>query len=521
MNVKLLERLPRRLQPVFNPTDKTQNGRQRSVRLRQLIAKRHSLLHLTSAFASVAVLALPISVAAPAHALTTLSTDTDYRADNNPALKNPERGIYFGGLPGDVRSHTIIPEWLWLDTVCGRDLTWNGYNRAGTTKVLNDYARKLVAYRANGVKVLFRPRYDKPGSNTPTDCTINGAKVFHADSRARQYNHIDAVAAMLGDYRDVIAYIQAGYLGRWGEWNTAGYNSVNAPLLYNYADRSGIIDRALSAYAAENVLPDVALRRPVFAKEVIDRHPAANVGLHNDCFMTSNSDMGTYSNFPDSPANFGSSSAAKAWAQAFTTNKSFGGETCPLTDNPSDPLYHKERWRSCENMLSEPRTLHMSYLNGEYATDAVSTWTSGGCYDEIRRRLGYRFEVKRVAYTPTVTATSGEKFTVMMDIENSGWASLPKPRDAKLVLRSGSTTSVYRLSAGTTKNWAPGTTTQISVTAAAPPPIGTYSVRLAIPDPNAPKQIPYAVKLASLRGDVNVFDNRTGENDLGVSITVR
>lgn len=521
MNVKLSERLPRRLRPVPYPGRRAKDGRQGTVRICQIIATRRKLWwHLTPAFAGVAVLALPLAVAGPAHALTTVSTDTNYRTDNNPALKNPERGMYFGGLPGAGASHTIIPEWLWLDTVCGQDLTWNGYNRAGTTKVLNDYARKLVGYRASGVKVLFRPRYDKPGSNAPTDCTINGTKVFHADSKARQYNHIDAVAAMLGDYRDVIAYIQAGYLGRWGEWNTAGYNPVNAPLLYNYTDRSGIIDRALAAYAAANVLPDVALRRPVFAKEVVDRHPAANIGLHNDCFMTSNSDMGTYSDFPGSPANFGSNSAAKAWAQSFTTNKSFGGETCPLTNNPADPLYHKERWRSCQTMLTEPRMLHMSYLNGEYAADAVSTWTSGGCYDEIRRRLGYRFEVKRVTYTPTVTATSGEKLSVMIDIENSGWARLQKPRDAKLVLRSGSTTFAYRLAAGATKNWAPGTTTQISVTAA-PPPIGTYGARLAIADPNAPKRIPYAVKLASLRGNVNVFDDGTGENNLGVSITVR
>ena len=476
--------------------------------------------HLLSALASAAVLALTLAMPAPAHALTATSVDTNYTTDPNPALKNPERGMYFGGLPDSGESHTIVPEWLWLDTVCGQNLRWNGYNQIGTSKVLNDYAQKLRNYRANGVKVLFRPRYDKPDSTAPSDCKINGARVFHADSKTRQFNHIDAVAAMLAGHRDVIAYIQAGYLGRWGEWNTAGYQSVNAPLLYSYADRRDIIKRVLSAYAAHNVLQDVELRRPVFAKEMIDLNSSANVGLHNDCFMTSNSDSGTYSDFPGSPANFGSSPAAKAWAQSFTANKSFGGETCPLTTKPADPLYHKERWRSCSNMTSEPATLHMNYLNGDYANDAVSTWISGGCYDEIRRRLGYRFNVTRVAYTPAVTVGSGEKFSVTIDIANSGWARLHKSRIAKLVLRSRSTTYTYPLSAGATKNWAPGTTTRISVTAA-PPPAGTYGVRLAIPDPHAPNRIPYAVKLASLRGGVNVFDGTTGENNLGVSITVR
>ena len=39
--------------------------------------------------------------------------------------------------------------------------------------------------------------------------------------------------------------------------------------------------------------------------------------------------------------------------------------------------------------------------------------------------------------------------------------------------------------------------------------------------PRAPTQISYAVKLASLRGGVNVFDGDTGDNNLGVSITVQ
>ena len=439
--------------------------------------------------------------------------DTNYATDDDPCLKNPERGMYFASTPDTSdQFHTIVPKWLWLAPVCGVDLVWNGHNQSGTTQVLNTYAAKLEAARAGGYKILFRPRYDKEVGGGPSDCTIDGARVFHADSKIRQYNHIDAVAAMLGDYRDVIAYIQAGYLGNWGEWNTAdGYSSVNAPLLYSYTDRSDIIDRVLSAYDAQGILQDVELRTPVFAKEVVDRSSSANVGLHNDCFMTSNSDRGTYSDFIGSPANFGSSSAAKAWAQAFTEDKSFGGETCPLAE-------HTERWRSCSNMTSEPPTLHMNYLNGDYANDAVSTWTSGGCYPEIQRKLGYRFKVTRVEYTPTVA--SGQSFSVTIDIANSGWARLHKPRDAKLVLRSGSTTHVYDLSAGATKSWAPGTTTQISVTAA-PPPAGTYGVRLAIPDPDAPTQIPYAVKLASLRGGVNVFDGSTGENNLGVSITVQ
>ena len=125
-----------------------------------------------------------------------------------------------------------------------------------------------------------------------------------------------------------------------------------------------------------------------------------------------------------------------------------------------------------------------------------------------------------------------------VDVKNTGWARLHKPRDAKLVLRNGGTPLEYTFSGGPVSNWAPGTKTTISVSDSAPPP-GTYSVRLWIPDPDLLEFLSteealskpedyydnaktnYAVKLATLRNGDNVFDQTTGENDLGVEIEVQ
>src|SRR5215210_6422020 len=195
-------------------------------------------------------------------------------------------------LPPDKRNyHTIVPEWLWLAPWCKKDLVWNPTNPDDTSQVLKDYGPgtpeapgKLESARLNGHKILFRPRYDKKDDdpndpNGPSDCTFEGgsAKVFHADSRARQKNHITAIANMLGDYKDVIAYIQAGYLGKWGEWNTEGedeegnpiYTQANAPLLYNIAFRKEIIDWMIDTYDQVGIMQHVEFRRPVFAKEVV------------------------------------------------------------------------------------------------------------------------------------------------------------------------------------------------------------------------------------------------------------
>src|SRR5215211_6978333 len=103
---------------------------------------------------------------------------------------------------------------------------------------------------------------------------------------------------MLASYKDVVAFIQAGYLGRWGEWNTSDYSDSTAPFLHSYTTRERIIDYVLAQYELKQIKQDVELRRPVFAKEVLDRKPAANVGLHSGCFVLNDSHGGTYSDFP-------------------------------------------------------------------------------------------------------------------------------------------------------------------------------------------------------------------------------
>src|SRR5215208_1575354 len=180
----------------------------------------------------------------------------NYTPDNNPDLTNPERGMYSSalGTPNfgvdtpthKANYHTIFPAWLWLRPWCNKELVWNGYLGDQTSPVLNEYAKTLEDARSGGYKILFRPRYDrtdqknKPDGTVdpdydqndvygPSDCTFDGGtdKVFHADSLKRQKDHITAIANMLGDYKDVIAFIQAGYLGRWGEWNWDGYTPDN------------------------------------------------------------------------------------------------------------------------------------------------------------------------------------------------------------------------------------------------------------------------------------------------------
>ena len=200
----------------------------------------------------------------------------------------------------------------------------------------------------------------------------------------RQINHIDAVAAMLGDYRDVIAFIQAGYLGRWGEWNTDGMRGGNVRRAAALQPRRSQRDHrhVLAAYAAEGIAQDVELRRPVFAKgrwssaQCLGERRAPQRLLHEQHRRSDEQRRGTYWHLlgpPRQPANFGrlrNGGRARAWAQDWTENASFGGETCPMNGAAVTSA-----GGSCSSMigaqLGEPATLHMNYLNGDWAPDAV------------------------------------------------------------------------------------------------------------------------------------------------------
>jgi|SRR5215211_1511667 len=490
---------------------------------------------------------------------------TDYVPDPNVKLLNPERGFYYNGdgLPesddyndnllseetwvSDKPAHTIVPRYLYLTDECNDDLTWAGVNHPDTCQVLKNYAKQLEECRAAGVKVLFRPRYDT--EKAPATLPAPECGLFHADTIERQENHIRAVAAMLAEYKDVVAFIQAGYLGRWGEWNTDEHPGT-APFLYDYPTRERIIDYVLAQYELKEIEQDVELRRPVFAKEVLDRNPDAKVGLHSDCYLLNDSHGGTYSDFTledgssGSEKNFGDVEKAEAYAQWLTANASFGGETCPHIVDEVE--IKDELWRDCATMVDETAAMHMSYLNGDYAEGAVDHWRVNGCLDNLLEKLGYRFVVTRVEYPETVSA--GDTFSVAVDVVNTGWARLHKPRIAKLVLRlvapPDPDKEVYVLDGGKVETWEPGwepgdEPNQLSITEQeAPSTPGKYSARLWIPDPdlqdNDPDEvleaqgdlpkatINYAVKLATLRDDgTNVFDQATGENDLGVEIEVQ
>ncbi|KAB8194862.1 DUF4832 domain-containing protein [Nonomuraea phyllanthi] len=367
--------------------------------------------------------------------------------------------------------------------------------RAGpiSQAALAQLQQQLDTVRAAGLKMILRFAY-----TTATD----GADA----PRDRVLAHLDQLAPYLSGNSDVIYLMQAGFIGAWGEWYyTQNFGNAGAVTATDWANRKAVVDKLLGVLPKTRM---VQLRTPDFKRTMYSTSPVsssqafggsalARLGHHNDCFLASPDDYGTYEN----------TSVEYPYLQADTAYVPMGGETCAPNPPRSD----------CPTARDELARFHWSYLNTDYHTGVLGGWNTGGCLPEITRRLGYRFTLDRGTYPST--ATPGGAFPVSITVRNDGWAAPINPRGAELVLRNTSTSAEYRLTLSTDpRRWGAGTTTTVSQTLTVPSslPRGTYAVLLNLPDPQLVSRAEYAVRVANQ----GTWEAATGLNNLLHTVTV-
>jgi hypothetical protein len=235
------------------------------------------------------------------------------------------------------------------------------------------------------------------------------------------------------------------------------------------------------------------------ASEAYTGTARARVGHHNDCFVASANDMGTYNNIADDYAYLGADSAYVP----------VGGETCRVNAPRSD----------CPTTLAEMAKFHWSFVHMDYLQDVVDGWKAQGCFDTIKQKIGYRFALVSGAFS--ASGKPGGAFSVGFAVQNQGWSSPFNPRDVELVLRNTSTGAVFRAKLATDpRRWQPGQTTTVSETVVLPAdmPGGTYALLLNLPDPTPSlrSRPEYAIQLANS----NVWEASSGFNNLNRSVLI-
>ncbi|MFI5706963.1 DUF4832 domain-containing protein [Kribbella sp. NPDC051620] len=473
--------------------------------------KRPPLKRLGVAVALLS-LALPTQVAV-AHGNGT--TTRTYTASTD-VIANPERGFYHhtethyyadgsGYTPLDrttltnfrtQENVTQILRVFYLEKFAGQDKL----DKAYLDKVRADF----TTIRAAGVKAIVRFAYALPGEGWPPPTPYGDAPL------ARVLKHIDQLTPILRQNSDVIELVQEGFIGLWGEgYYTDHFSDPNDPSIVtdqNWADRKAVTDALLRALPRDRM---IQVRTPYMkqrtygvptgtagaltAAQAYNGSPVARIGHHNDCFLASPDDFGTYLSDPIELDKDFVAQDSKYLPQ--------GGETCAVNSPRSD-------WPSASEEMAR---LHFSFLNTDYNHDVLDTWADG--LTTAKQKLGYRFTLLDGTFTNSTRPRS--KVSVTLNLRNDGWAAPYNPRKVTLIFQG--THHTYSVPLPTDpRRWAPGTTTTLNLKVPAPGAPGKYRLLLKIADPQLASRPEYSIRLANQ----NTWQPTTGNNDLGATITV-
>ena len=411
--------------------------------------------------------------------------------ENPKETTNPERGMYMGIVypidptPSAVgfstnRKYGIT---VWLLEVSLKDYR-------DTDELPKDFLDGIQSIldkmRDGGVKCVIRFAYTFfEEDEEPWDAPI-----------ARVLGHIRQVKPLLQDNADVIMALQAGFVGLYGEWYyTTNLGSDGA---INLEARNSIITALLDAVPARR---QVQLRTPSFktrflgtgmqdsitAAEAYGSNPKARLGFHNDCFLADGTDVGTFSN------------ASEKKLMINDSRYTFmGGETCK-----------KSNHNKCDNSLVEMEKQHFSYLNCLFEENVIKRWREEGCYDEISRRLGYRFVLENAWVDKKVEA--GKDFNIEVNFRNDGFASPQNPRNLEIVFEDAAGGKTAGAIDDDPRFWEGGEKHTIEIKVKAPA-AGEYKVYLNLPDPEESLKDNPLYSIAFSNKDV--WDKTTGFNKL-------
>ena len=428
----------------------------------------------------------------------------EFEVDNED-FANPERG-FFSHLEFKSSSKswvTVSDVTLDAQRKLGRSLLYTIYYldsffESPISEDYLDYIRSnMQSLRDNGFKCVLRFAYKRSYSENahpwdPTWEVISG--------------HIDQLKPIFEEYADVIFVLEAGFIGTFGEWYYTDHFNFDPKTVEEYVPRRQLLDKLLAALPAKR---QIAIRYPGAIIKMLDITPQdtltvktahdgsilSRLAHHNDCFVSSNNDVGTYVGLVE-----------REFVYANSRYTIWGGETCNVA-----------LAGHCENSLEMCKKHHMTYLNDDYHKQVLARWKEEGCFDEIFHRIGYRLYIDRGFVTPN--PEKGKELRVALQIHNEGFSAPQNPRQVELVLVGPMTvpgpvgSRVFKIDADP-RFWFENIESTLDMKVNLPADLekGTYIVCLNLPDPeptlhNDPR---FSIRLANK----GTWEEATGLNKI-------
>ncbi|MDG5766272.1 DUF4832 domain-containing protein [Balneolales bacterium ANBcel1] len=411
---------------------------------------------------------------------------------------NPERGFYNWSQAGPSSSPLVATNLASMRSE-GKSLLYRAYFLGDfrdsdiSQGFLDLMEADFHAAREAGIKLVLRFRYttsmDDP--DAPAD---------------RVLAHIEQLQPLFEENYDVIAVVNAGFIGAWGEWHASHHN------LTSLENKKKILGKLLEVIPEDRF---VQIRYPmdkmsiygttsaVGPGEAFDGSDKSRTGHHNDCFLASPNDVGTYTN----------PTWEKNYLHDDTRYLPMGGETCRLREDAGTRYY-------CNSALDELAYLRWSFMNSSYYRGILDTWTDQGCMPDVERRLGYRFVMNEGSYSEAMHPGGALRFE--MTLTNEGFAAPFNPRDLKVILRDPiNPDELWEVQLPEDPRfWLGGEMITIShdLGISSEMENGNYDMLLHLPDPaeRLQQRPEYAIRLAN----ENVWEENTGFNRLLHQVTI-
>ncbi|HCX65739.1 MAG TPA: hypothetical protein DHN33_11085, partial [Eubacteriaceae bacterium] len=274
-----------------------------------------------------------------------------------------------------------------------------------------------------GMQAIIRFTYDWDGRALETE----------PEDRDRIFQHMKSLEPLFERKKRDLYLIQGVFIGNHGEMHGSNYA--------NDKDIKALAEQLLKTTPKEVFL---SVRTPEFWRVVTDRTEppgsfeegdASRFGLFNDGLLSSDTDLGTYSD---------GTGYKNRWERE--EELAFQEALCRFVPNGGEFALDSE-YNDLENVLEEFPRLHISYLNRGYNREVLEKLENttyqgegGDPYDGLNGlkyvgdHLGYRYVLRKVEVPQKIYP--GKDFFIELEIENSGFAPFYRKADIQLILQS-------------------------------------------------------------------------------------
>lgn len=285
-----------------------------------------------------------------------------------------------------------------------------------TDEALRGIEELLVYLKQQGKSVIIRFAYD-PGFGGQANKEA-GLDII--------IKHIEQVCPILNKFETTITGVEVGLIGPWGEMHTstiANKEHIN-PIIDTFLDQTNNLP--ILARTPKMIYDYLGITINDIENYKIDNTSKAYMlGLYNDGYLGSSSDLGTYTE---------REKEIKFLSQQ-TGHLPFGGEVVV----PDSPLH------DIENCLPEMAQIHLNYLNVEWNNSVIDKWKNStytqncgkdenyygqSAFTYIENHMGYRFILTKSVFE---YSERFDKLNIKLSLDNVGFGNLNKSKFAKIL----------------------------------------------------------------------------------------